>query len=83
MDWVEVVSKLGNSGAFIVALILGIIYVTKWLRDTQDKFLAALESNRKENAATQKELIQEFKAMHAELGEKVDVLASKVEAYKK
>lgn len=78
MEWVEILNKVGMPGAFIIALIYATIYMTKWHRDTQDKFLGALNTQREENHSALKEVVTEFKGMNGRLEEKIDELATEV-----
>ena len=82
MDWIEILNKVGMPGAFIIALIYATSYMTQWHRGTQDKFLAALDAQRKENHSSLKEVVAEFKGMHGRLEEKIDELATEVRGHR-
>jgi hypothetical protein len=79
----EMLKQYGPMGVAVLLMGLGLIYQTRWLRDMQDKaavqqdkaraeFTQALKDQREEHTASLREVVNEFKEMHKDLGEKVD-----------
>jgi len=75
---VDVFKQFGPVGLTVVLLGFWSMYSVKWIRDLQDRFILAIDTQRKENHEALKQVVTEFKNMHGELGDKVDRLADEV-----
>lgn len=86
--------KFGPTGLTIIMMGGGLVYLTTWLRQmadknderhdkTQEKFLNALDMQRKDTTLALKDVVEEFKSMHEVLGNKVDELTNKVDQLRK
>lgn len=91
---VPILEKFGPTGLTIIMMAGGLLWLQRMNTRseerhdrTQDRFLTALDSQRKENHQALQEVVQEFKGMHGnlrdELKESIEELASKVDAFRK
>jgi hypothetical protein len=86
----EFFKQFGPTGLTIIMMGGGLVYLTKWLRDRQEKsdaqhdlarreFIATLKEQQTEHRAIIREVVAEFKMMHSEHGEKIDELAVRID----
>ena len=86
-DLSQLFEKFGPTGMTIIMMGAGLVYITRWVRELQDKwigqhetFTKALDAQREAHHESLKEVVVEFKQMHAELGAKVDKLADRIDS---
>lgn len=85
----EALNKFGPTGLTIIMMGGGLVYITRWVRDLQDKWIAqhdsftkSLDTQREASHEALKEVVGEFKDMHTELsnslGTRIDKLTDEV-----